>query len=427
MRSLCCGLDLGRITLAGQQDLNDITEDYIRELFDERQLDEATRRRLWQVYYDELSAGVDTGYSPKLEQYDRTLARSLKYNVAEFSAFKETAFKKQLEAAMTENGKLLPWSKFKKKADAIRGDYNGSWLKAEYHQTVARAQSAAKWRDIQSNADLYPHLRYETVGDRRVRDKHRQWNGLVLPIDHPFWKTNFPPNDWGCRCDAIPTDEPVTDLKDGLSGTKAEFADNPGESGKIFARNPYARALNAAERQESRQRAIGAMYHDDLKRFAGYEFEDYYEGSNGGLVERFTTGSQSRDERAANIVTAKHLANNGEQIRLLPLIIDGMKNQDAFNLRTGNLMDFKLYTKSNFKSGVQNAMTTAQGQGAREVAIRFESEFTKGDMGKVWQAVNAQISNGRSEDIELLHLVFNDGSVRTIDVHRIRLKYKEED
>ena len=30
--------------------------------------------------------------------------------------------------------------------------------------------------------------------------EHRAWEGLILPIDHPFWQTHFPPNGFRCRC-----------------------------------------------------------------------------------------------------------------------------------------------------------------------------------------------------------------------------------
>jgi len=37
------------------------------------------------------------------------------------------------------------------------------------------------------------------------RPMHAQWGAmrLTLPHDHPFWKTHFPPNGWGCRCRVV--------------------------------------------------------------------------------------------------------------------------------------------------------------------------------------------------------------------------------
>lgn len=32
------------------------------------------------------------------------------------------------------------------------------------------------------------------------RPMHLSWNGITLPADHPFWRTHYTPNGWGCRC-----------------------------------------------------------------------------------------------------------------------------------------------------------------------------------------------------------------------------------
>ena len=32
------------------------------------------------------------------------------------------------------------------------------------------------------------------------RPLHVSWNGLTLPADHPWFKTHYPPNGWGCQC-----------------------------------------------------------------------------------------------------------------------------------------------------------------------------------------------------------------------------------
>ena len=63
-------------------------------------------KKLWEHYYNTLSKGIDVGFNPKLEMNDPELANSLKYDIAQFSAFKETSFRKQLEAALTANGKV---------------------------------------------------------------------------------------------------------------------------------------------------------------------------------------------------------------------------------------------------------------------------------------------------------------------------------
>ena len=192
-RSQCCtNQQHEKIRLAKEEEnFSRLIENYIRELFDERELSEKQKEKLWQAYYEQLSEGVDVGYSPELELYDADLAKSLKKNIAEFSAFKETSFRKQLEGMLTEDGEILPWSKFKDKALTVSGDYNKRWLKTEYHQTVATSNMAGKWKAFEANQDLYPNLKYVDAGDGRVREKHREWDGTILPLNHPWWSTQI--------------------------------------------------------------------------------------------------------------------------------------------------------------------------------------------------------------------------------------------
>jgi len=48
-----------------------------------------------------------------------------------------------------------------------------------------------------------PYWRYVAVNDGRTRPAHRAWHDTVLPADHPWWQTHYPPNGWNCRCTVV--------------------------------------------------------------------------------------------------------------------------------------------------------------------------------------------------------------------------------
>lgn len=64
-----------------------------------------------------------------------------------------------------------------------------------------------RWEQQQSVKENFPYLRYEGILDSRIRPLHRSWHGTILPMDHPWWKTHYPPNGWRCRCDAVAISE----------------------------------------------------------------------------------------------------------------------------------------------------------------------------------------------------------------------------
>ena len=73
-------------------------------------------------------------------------------------------------------------------------------LKTIFRTNLRVSAAAARWERIQDHKGRFPYLMYDAVNDSRTRPQHLEWDGLVLPVDHPFWKTHGPPNGWGCRC-----------------------------------------------------------------------------------------------------------------------------------------------------------------------------------------------------------------------------------
>lgn len=65
---------------------------------------------------------------------------------------------------------------------------------------LRQSHAAGRWQAAVRNQRRQGLLMYRTMRDERVRISHAAWDGLVLPIDHPFWHTHYPPNGWRCRC-----------------------------------------------------------------------------------------------------------------------------------------------------------------------------------------------------------------------------------
>jgi len=228
---------------------NRLIDKYIDLLFKKHKVPKEVREEVVDQYYDTLSEAIDISYTPEVEFYDKDLVKALKENIAAFSHFKEHSFNQILTDLLINNkGGLRSWEEFKKEAVKVNTSYNVKYLKTEYHQTIAAANAAEKWKDVERTKHLYPNLRYLTVGDNRVRDKHRAWHGKVLPIDHPFWVKNFPPNDWGCRCDTERTDDEPTNEKDLPTEIENDkFKNNPGITGKVFPETIYAAGMTNQE------------------------------------------------------------------------------------------------------------------------------------------------------------------------------------
>lgn len=76
-------------------------------------------------------------------------------------------------------------------------------LQIIYDTNMRMSFAAGAWMRAERTAADRPFLMYAAVHDDRTRPEHRAWDGTILPIDHPWWDTHYPPNGWNCRCSAI--------------------------------------------------------------------------------------------------------------------------------------------------------------------------------------------------------------------------------
>lgn len=183
--------------------------------------------------------------------------------------------RKAVDKAITSGTSLETFRKDFKRIVAERGwtGWTGegskageAWRTKVIYETNLRSSYAAGRHAQLTDPDLLkrrPYWRYvHNDSVLNPRPHHKRWGDmrLTLPHDHPFWKTHFPPNGWGCRCRVAAVRGPVKgdstqppegwnepDGKGLLPGIDDGWAYAPGESVKEPLRELVAqKRLNLA-------------------------------------------------------------------------------------------------------------------------------------------------------------------------------------
>ena len=219
----------------------------IRLIYDEggmpKDLDQASvnamAKQLW--------AGVEKGYNLVAIDYDtpdKEMIRSLQKDVWQFSGAKNfQQMKAMSEMLVGPDGKLRSFGDFKRAVSPITNDHI-TWLRTEYKTAVASSQMAAKWVRIQRDKELFPLLQFNAVLDDRTTELCKSLDGVVLPVDDPFWRAYYPPNHFNCRSDVrqLRADEAKITPKDKINypDLPKMFLTNVAMDGLIFPKeSPY--------------------------------------------------------------------------------------------------------------------------------------------------------------------------------------------
>ena len=130
----------------------------------------------------------------------RDIRRAVDRAIAEGATFE--TFREELEPTLRRRG----WWDRREMRDPLTGEVRevqlGSprRLRTIFDTNLRTAYARGRYQRIERVAKARPYLRYIAVLDARTRPDHRAWHGTVLPWDHPWWHTHYPPNGWRCRC-----------------------------------------------------------------------------------------------------------------------------------------------------------------------------------------------------------------------------------
>ncbi len=199
---------VAQFTMVDEQWANDLAKQLALEaqrIWKLKGMPKKINKAITEAYALKFMAGVQEGFGVNSSEIDYNtpdgeMLNNLTQNVYAFSAAKNYTQMRQLtQALLDDQGKLRTWSQFKKQAFAINEAHTVTWLKTEYDTSIASAQMARKWVDIQSQKDSLGLLQFDAIIDTRTSDTCRPLDGVIKPVDDPFWNVYYPPNHFRCR------------------------------------------------------------------------------------------------------------------------------------------------------------------------------------------------------------------------------------
>lgn len=128
---------------------------------------------------------------------DQLTMQMFEMNVFEFSCASTLQQVQDLNRLAMQHSNF---NDFRKSAERICKLYDETYLRTEYDFAYIASQNAAQYNRQLANAERFPIWEYKTTGDDRVRNSHRQLDGLKMRYDDPVWDSIYPPNGWRCRC-----------------------------------------------------------------------------------------------------------------------------------------------------------------------------------------------------------------------------------
>lgn len=124
-------------------------------------------------------------------------------------------FKKDIKPLIDKSG----WSNYGTPKQESRR------LRTVYDTNMRVARSAGQWGRIQRTKKALPFLQYNLGPSVNHRPEHEAWEGIILPVDDPWWDTHFTPNGYGCKCHIRQISKFETEKLGGVSERPAEEFD----------------------------------------------------------------------------------------------------------------------------------------------------------------------------------------------------------
>ena len=346
-------------------------------------------------YYAGLNKATHSGWGAGY--YTNELTRDFRENLLKFSGAKSYNLIRQIEALKEGQTSKEAYHEQAKKLVNI---HNETWQQVEEKFAANSASSARDFQVYQRDADLYPNLKYRTMGDAEVRPEHAANDGVIKPINQ--W-TIITPLDHSCRCWLEQTFESPNGRD--ISVYNDKIANNPALNGELFTqKNSYFQNIERANKQ-----AVNANT-DLMKEYMPYN-RQIKVGDNTVFINDFADLSDLQPNIDAAKIVADFL-NKDIYIRPHISVAHGHPNPEFGIGRKNILADLKTMSEGS-KNFFDSRMRSASKQGCKLVVMNIDN--FNGDAIELQTKIKSGFEyngNPKNENIERIILIRNNKAIQ---------------
>ena len=203
-----------------------------------------------------------------------------------------------------------------------------------WRTNITTAYQAGRWQQFEDGGIEY--LRYDHLdGQMYPRLNHQRLDGMILPIDDPFWTVNYPPNGWRCHCRAVAASEAEYKALPGGKKTRpadwAEMPDNGwrynvGQAGQEKGYSALTAKLESLPNEIARAWMQRFMTEPAFRRFINQEIKGEFPVAVLQPDDMRILGTENQTVWLSDQTLAVHLERHAEiglaDYQLLPEIIE---------------------------------------------------------------------------------------------------------
>lgn len=272
------------------------------------------------------------------------LARQQAFSISGLASLDQLTIVRDSLAAKLQSGQTFrQWQKDITESGTL--DLPRHRLDNIFRTNIQSNYNRGRWERFVAVKDTQPYLMYDAINDSRVRPSHLAMDGIIRPVDDPFWHSHAPLNGYRCRCRLVSLNERLAQARSGNgTGLNKGVDAQAMQPDKGFDYNPGEDLMAGVKRGiASRATTAPAKLVKALDEKLG-------KGQSALVSDSFKIQKSGLAKNAANIVLPEidklHGIDNLPSLPLKTSTSDRFQGAYSYYPNTGEAVDIKVSTAS---------------------------------------------------------------------------------